>query len=573
MRREGRSRSAREDELLAAARRLLPAGVRTTTGDPDDALVIAAAHGAWLRDASGREYVDYLLGSGPMLLGHAHPAVVAAVARQLARGGTYLLVSEPAIALAEEIVRAVPCAEQVAFHGSGSESTLYALRLARAFRKRDVVLKFEGGFHGMSDYALMSTQWTAHPAPYPEAVPNSAGIPRAIAGTVLVAPFNDAETACALIDRHHDALAAVIVEPLQRTIPPAPGFLQALRDTTARRGIPLVFDEVVTGFRLAWGGAQEYYGVVPDLCALGKSISGGHPLSVLCGRAEIMGLVDPARARTGEHVMQTGTYSGNPVSCAAALAVLEELRRPGTYERLFATGRRLMEGLREALAAAGVAAQVTGEPPCFEVWMTERPVTDFRATLAADRARHARFTRDLLAHGVVKAHEKFFVSLAHGEAEVALTLEAFRAAAAALAGESPAEGRHAGESPTEGRHAGESPAEGRHVGGAPTAEVAAHRERAHGVPAAEIAPANERSAAALAGETAAKGGRARGAEAAEGGPAGSQAAAEDGPAAGQAAAESTRGNGRANGMSAAPAAARTRRRGNGTAAGPPEGER
>jgi glutamate-1-semialdehyde 2,1-aminomutase len=430
---ERRPRTARESALLESARRLLPAGVRTTTGSPDDALVVAEAHGAHLTDASGNEYVDYLLGSGPMLLGHAHPAVVEAVTRQVARGSSYLMVSEPAIALAEEIVRAVPCAEQVAFHSSGSESTFFALRVARAYRRRDAILKFEGGFHGMSDYALMSNQWTPRPAAYPEAVPNSAGIPRALAREVLIAPFNDAATATDLIERHHDALAAVIIEPLQRTIPPAPGFLQALRDVTRRYDVPLVFDEVVTGFRLAYGGAQEYYGVTPDLCALGKSISGGHPLSVLCGSTKLMRHVDPIRAATGDHAQQTGTYSGNPISCAVALAILGELKKPDSYTRLFATGRRLMDGLRAALTEARIPAQVTGEPPCFEVWFTDRPITDFRSTLGADRARHARFTAGLLARGIVKAHEKFFVSLAHDERDVARTLEAVRAALGTLA--------------------------------------------------------------------------------------------------------------------------------------------
>jgi glutamate-1-semialdehyde 2,1-aminomutase len=425
-------RTDREAALLTTARALLPSGVRNATTSADYAMVVAEARGGRIRDVSGNEYVDYLLGSGPMLLGHTHPAVLEAVRRQLERGNTYLMVSEPAIHLAEEIVRTVPCAERVSFHSSGSESTFFALRIARAYRKRDTILKFEGGFHGMSDYTLMSNQWTPRAVDYPTAVPNSAGIPRVIADGVLVAPFNDAATATALIEEHHEALAAVIVEPLQRTIPPRPGFLEALRTVTARHDVPLIFDEVVTGFRLALGGAQEYYGVTPDLCALGKSISGGHPISVLCGRKELMRHIDPLEAGRGGYVMQTGTYSGNPVSCAAALAAIAELRRPGTYERLFATGRRLMDGLRLTLADAGVPAQVIGEPPSFEVWFSAQPITDFRTMLGADRARHGRFTERLLDHGVVKAHEKFFVSLAHTDDDVAWTLDAFRAAVAEL---------------------------------------------------------------------------------------------------------------------------------------------
>jgi glutamate-1-semialdehyde 2,1-aminomutase len=425
-------RSDHERTLLEKAARVLPAGVRSVTVDPAHAMVIESASGGRIRDASGNEYVDYLLGSGPMLLGHAHPAVVAAVREQLKRGSSYLMLNEQAVLLAEEIVRAVPCAEAVCFNGTGSESTFFALRVARAHRHRDKILKFEGAFHGMSDYALMSNQWTPVPAPHPRAVANSAGIPSAVREQVLIAPFNDVEVTTAVVEHHHDELAAVIVEPLQRTIPPAPGFLQALRAVTAHYDIPLVFDEVVTGFRLAYDGAQGYYGVVPDLCALGKSLSGGHPISVLCGREDLMAAVDPRRRSPGEHVAQTGTFSGNPVSCAAGLASLAVLREAGAYDRLFTRGRRLMEGLRTALARVGIAARVTGEPPVFEVWFTSSEIVDFRSTLSADRAMHARFTELLLERGVIKGHEKFFVSLAHTKEDVELTLAAFDSAAEAL---------------------------------------------------------------------------------------------------------------------------------------------
>ncbi len=429
----GRARSAREAELLETARRLLPSGVRSGSPRPEHAFVVAEARGARLTDASGNEYVDYLLGSGPMLLGHAHPAVVAAVAAQLERGTSYLLVNEPAIRLAEELVALVPCAEAVTFHSTGSEATFFALRLARAFRRRDAVLKFEGAYHGMHDQALMSTQWTQIPAPFPHAVPGSSGIPASVAADVLVAPFNDVATTCDLIERHHAALAAVIVEPLQRTIPPAPGFLAELRRITAHYGIVLVFDEVVTGFRLALGGAQEYYGVVPDLCALGKSISGGHPLGVVCGRHEILALADPERRTQGDSVLLTGTYSGNPVSAAAALACIAELRRPGVYDALAATGRTLMGALRDACDDAKVAVQVQGEPSVFQPWFKTTPVVDHRSALAADHARAAAFTAHLLDVGVVKAHEKLFLSTAHGEEEIARTCAAFRYAAERLA--------------------------------------------------------------------------------------------------------------------------------------------
>jgi glutamate-1-semialdehyde 2,1-aminomutase len=330
------------------------------------------------------------------------------VAAALEKGANYLILNEAAIALADAVVRAVPCAERVSFHSTGTDATFFAMRLARAFRGRDKILKFEGGFHGMSDYALMSNQWTRALADFPCAVPNSAGIPRSAPGEMLVAPFNDVDAATALITEYREDLAGVIVEPLQRTIAPAPGFLEALRDVTRRHGIPLIFDEIVTGFRLAYGGAQEYYGVVPDLCALGKSISAGHPISVVCGRAELMDHLDPSvRTATG-YVAQTGTYSGNPISTTAALAALGELGRAGTYEALFAKGRRLMEGLRAALRDAGVAAQVLGEPPAFEVWFTRRadprlPLESARRRRVARalrrtaiRARHLQGPREIL---------------------------------------------------------------------------------------------------------------------------------------------------------------------------------
>ena len=420
-----RARSAREAELLATARRLLPSGVRNPSTCADYAMVVASARGARITDVSGNEYVDYLLGSGPLLLGHAHPAVVAAVAEQLERGTSYLLVNEPAIQLAEQIVDVVPCAEAVTFHSTGSEATFFALRLARAFRRRDVVLKFEGGYHGMSDHALMSTQWTQAPVPFPTATPSSSGIPASVSAEVLVAPFNDVATTTAIIERHHDAIAAVIVEPLQRTIPPAPGFLAELRRITAHYGIVLIFDEVVTGFRLALGGAQEYYGVTPDLCALGKSISGGHPLGVVCGRREILALADPERRTRGDGVLLTGTYSGNPVSAAAALACITELRRPGVHAELARTGRRLMTALQRLCDDAGIAVQVQGEPAVFQPWFSAVPVVDHRTALAADQRRAAAFTDHLLAAGVVKAHEKLCLSTGHGDEEIERTLAAF----------------------------------------------------------------------------------------------------------------------------------------------------
>jgi glutamate-1-semialdehyde 2,1-aminomutase len=390
-------RSVAEKDLLRTAEKLLPSSVRNASTNPDYAMVIGEARGSRIVDVSGNEYIDYLLGSGPMLLGHAHPAVVRAVREQLERGSSYLMVSEPTIRLAEQIVDLVPCAEMVSFHSSGSEATFFALRLARAFRKRSKILKFEGGFHGMHDYAIMSNQWTRTPEGYPRAVANSAGIPPAVAEEVLIAPFNDTETTTAIIERHRDELA--------------------------------------TGFRLALGGAQEYYGVTPDLCALGKSISGGHPIGVVCGREGLLALADPGRAAPGDQVLLTGTFSSNPVSATAALASIEELQRPGVYETLFERGRRLMGALQRQLDDAGIPARVTGEPPVFQPWFTDQDVVDHRTSATSDWRVNLRFIDLLLERGVVKAHEKFFVSTAHTEEDVAETLAAFDSAVKVLQAE------------------------------------------------------------------------------------------------------------------------------------------
>src|SRR5919108_786035 len=372
-------------DLLERAGRVLPGGVLGGhRSAPGLEFVVKDARGPYLWDSDGKRYLDYLLGSGPMLLGHAHPAVVEAVREQAGHGTTFMLLNEPIIQLAEEIVRAVPCADQVRFMSSGSEATFFALRVARAFRHRDKIMKFEGGFHGTHDYALMSTT-PRSPKAFPAALADSAGIPHAITEEVLIAPYNDLATTEALIAQHHNDLAAVIVEPYQRVIVPAPGFLKGLREVTRRYEVPLVFDEIVTGFRLAYGGAQAYYDVVPDVAAFGKVLAGGFPLAAVAGRAAIMHHFDAALEGSPDYVWQAGTLNGNPVAAVAGLATLAELRRPGTYERLFATGKRLRDGLTAAARKHSMPAQVSGEPPVFDIIFTDRPVVDYRATLTADR--------------------------------------------------------------------------------------------------------------------------------------------------------------------------------------------
>ena len=414
--------------LVEQARRVLPGG---SFGNLPAEMMIREGKAGRVWDEEGREYVDFLLGSGPMFIGHGHPEVTAAVQAQVPQGTTFFANNRHGIQLAEEIVGAMACAEQVRFVCTGTEADLYAMRVARAFRRKDKILKFEGGYHGMSDFSLMSLA-PKRPGNFPFPVPDSAGIPRAIQDTMLVAPFNDLETVESLIREHQDDLAGVIVEPFQRLIPPAPGFLQGLRKITAELGIPLIFDEVVTGFRFAYGGAQEYYGVTPDLCTLGKIMGGGFALAAVAGRADMMAHFDRAAVADEDFLMQVGTLSAAPVSAVAGLATLDVLKRPGTYDRVFATGRELMGTLAELLASAGLPAQVIGEPVLFDVVFTREPVRDYRGTLKGDTDMLKRFNAALRKRGIMKGESKYYVSTAHTEADVKLTIAAWKDAIAEI---------------------------------------------------------------------------------------------------------------------------------------------
>ncbi|MEO1472003.1 MAG: aminotransferase class III-fold pyridoxal phosphate-dependent enzyme [Pseudomonadota bacterium] len=415
-------------DWIARARRVLPAG---GFGNFDPGIVIREGHGARVRDADGREFVDLLIGSGPMLLGHGHPEVLEAIHAEVDRGLTFFTSNPAGIALAEEIVAACACAEQVRYVSTGGEADMYAMRLARAFTGRTRILKFEGGYHGMSAEALMSL------APrrlenFPTAVPDTAGVPEAVRDDMLVAAFNDAEMVRGLIAEHGQDIACVIVEPLQRIVPPEPGFLAALREMTRAAGIVLIFDEVVTGFRLAYGGAQEAYGVVPDLCTLGKVAGGGLPLAAIAGRAEIMAHFDRAIVGEAGFALQMGTLSGNPVAAAAGLRTLEILRREGAYDRLRALGQRLMAALDEALAPTGVPYTIVGDPVLFDAVFAEAPVRDYRDVLRQDSAASARFNAAVRAAGVLKSPGKIYPCLALTEADMETVEAAFRAGAEAL---------------------------------------------------------------------------------------------------------------------------------------------
>lgn len=422
--------NAEERALVETAKRVMPAG---GFGNVATDIIIREGRAGRVWDVSGNEYVDYLLGSGPMLVGHAHPEVNAAVMEQVGRGSTFFANNEHGIQLAAEIVDALPCADQVRFASTGTEADAYAMRLARAFRKRSKILKFEGGYHGMSDYGLMSL-WPTRAGNSEAAIADSAGIPESVQSEMLVAPYNDLAAAQQLIHAHRKELAGVIVEPMQRLIPPVAGFLQGLRDITAEYGIPLIFDEVVTGFRLAYGGGQSFYGVTPDICTLGKVIGGGYPLSAIAGRAEIMAHFDQAKVGAAGFMPQIGTLSGNPIAAVAGLATLRILKRPGAYETIFATGRAIWAGLEKALKDAGQQALILGEPVMFDALFTTRDaITDYRGSLDVDKARSRRFNELVRERGVFKSDSKMYISLAHDERDVADTVAAFTEAAGLLA--------------------------------------------------------------------------------------------------------------------------------------------
>ncbi|MDU8927227.1 aminotransferase class III-fold pyridoxal phosphate-dependent enzyme [Alisedimentitalea sp. MJ-SS2] len=417
-----------QSEWIARAQKVLPAG---GFGNFDPSIVIRSGHGARVADEDGNEYVDYLIGSGPMLLGHGHPEVLETVLEQIPRGMTFFANNAPGIELAEEICRAVPCAEQLRYVSSGGEADMYAIRAARAFTGRDKIVKFEGGYHGMSAEAQMSLA-PAERVNFPQAQPDSAGIPQSVADEMLIAPFNDFDYIRSLLAEHGDQIAGIIVEPLQRIIPPLPGFLQLLRDEADKYGIVLIFDEVVTGFRFSYGGAQEHYGVTPDICTLGKVIGGGFPLAAIVGRADIMDHFDKSKVGAGKWLMQLGTLSGNPVAAVAGLKTLEILRRDGQFDRLRSLGEQVQSIARTALDPTGIPYQIVGDATLFDFVFANSAPRDYRDVQSGDANRNTRFNDVLRANGIFKSAGKTYPCLALSDADLELTEVAFQAAARAL---------------------------------------------------------------------------------------------------------------------------------------------
>ena len=390
---------------------------------------VARAEGARLWDVDGRGYIDYVMSWGPLILGHAPKRVRDALREVLDRGWSYGAPTPGEVELAREITRAYPSMELVRLTSSGTEAAMAALRVARGFTGRERIVKFEGCYHGHGDSLLVK----AGSGGATFGVPDSLGVPADLARLTITLPFNDLDAVRATLDGLGREVAAVIVEPVvgnMGVVPPRPGFLAGLRDLTARHGALLIFDEVITGFRLGYGGAQALYGVAPDLTVLGKIIGGGLPVGAYGGRREVMERVSPLGG-----VYQAGTLSGNPLAVAAGLETLAALREPGVYETLEARAAAVEAGLREAAAAARVPVMVNRVGSMLTCFFTDRPVLDWAGAKAADTRRYAAFFHGMLERGVYLApsqYEAAFLSLAHSDDELAATAEAARASFRAL---------------------------------------------------------------------------------------------------------------------------------------------
>jgi glutamate-1-semialdehyde 2,1-aminomutase len=422
-------RRDRSRRLFARARRVIPGGVNSPVraygavgGTPP---VLVRGKGARVWDADGNAYLDYVGSWGPLVLGHAHPKVERAVRAALARGASFGAPTELEVELAELVCRAVPSLERVRMVSSGTEAAMSAVRLARAATGRERILKFEGGYHGHADGLLLG----AGSGVATLGIPGSPGVPQRFAELSLQAPYNDLGAVESLFERFAGEIACVLVEPVAGNmgcILPEPGFLEGLAELCRRDGALLVFDEVITGFRVAWGGAQERFGIRPDLTILGKILGGGLPAAAFGGRAGLMDLMAPVGP-----VYQAGTLSGNPLAMAAGAATLRELARPGSYARLEATSRALAEGIRSLAGEVGVELTTCFAGGMFGLFFHPGPVRSYTDARKAHAARFRRFFHAMLDDGIYLAPSPFeagFVSLAHRAADVDRTLEAARRA-------------------------------------------------------------------------------------------------------------------------------------------------
>jgi glutamate-1-semialdehyde 2,1-aminomutase len=412
-------------KLFEAAQQVIPGGVnspvrafRAVGGQP---LFIDRAEGPYMWDADGNRYVDYVLSWGPLILGHAHPEVVSALQAAVVRGTSYGAPTALETELAELVCDMVPSAEQVRFVNSGTEATMSVLRLARAFTGRDKIIKLQGNYHGHADFLLVQ----AGSGVATLGLPDSPGVPKAATQDTLTAPYNDLEAIETLFKQSGSEIAGIILEPVtgnMGVVLPGDGYLSGLRELCTRYGALLIFDEVMTGFRVSLGGAQEYYGVTPDLTALGKVIGGGLPVGAYAGRRDIMQTVAPAGA-----MYQAGTLSGNPIAMTAGIVTLKELRKPGVFEVMVENTRRLCEGIGAAAEAAGVPVYQNQVGTMFCTFFTDQPVVDWDSAAKSDTALFGRFFWEMLNQGVYLAPSQFeagFFSSSHTPEIVTATIQA-----------------------------------------------------------------------------------------------------------------------------------------------------
>jgi len=436
--REGRARP-RSAEMFARAEKILVGGVdspvrafrgvsaRGKAGFTP--LIIDRAKGSRIWDIDGREYIDYVCSWGALILGHAHPDVVSAVADQAQRGTSYGMTSPLEIELGEQIARALPSIERIRFVSSGTEATMSAIRAARGFTKRDLILKFEGGYHGHSDSFLAD----AGSGLATFGISSSPGVPDALAKLTLNAPYNDLTAVEKIFREHAKQIAAVIVEPVAANMgvaPPVPGFLEGLRELTRRDGALLIFDEVITGFRVAHGSAQRLFNITPDLTTLGKIIGGGLPVAAYGGRRDVMEMVAPLGP-----VYQAGTLSGNPLAMRAGLATLPKLEAPGFYDELNKKTQRLADELRSVLSESRVPGQVNVAGSLLTLFFTAEPMRDYAGAKKSDTARFAAFFSEMLERGIFLPPSQFealFVSAAHTDSDIDQTIAAARESLAAI---------------------------------------------------------------------------------------------------------------------------------------------
>jgi len=419
--------TARSREAMASARRVIPGGVnspvRAFGGVGGDPLFIRSAKGSRITDVDGNEYIDYVGSWGPMILGHAHPAVLEAVRSAADRGTSFGAPTEEETELARLVVERVPGVEKVRLVNSGTEATMSALRLARAATGRSLFVKFEGCYHGHGDAFLVQAGSGAMTL----GVPNSPGVPPAVVADTLLAPYNDLDAVRALFAAHRGSIAAVIVEPIAGNmgcILPEPGFLEGLREVTSAEGALLILDEVMTGFRVAPGGASERFGVTGDLVTMGKILGGGLPVGAYGGRADLLDRLAP-----GGPVYQAGTLSGNPLAVAAGTAALRELSSPGTYEMLEAKGALLERGMREAIATSGAPLSFQRAGSMFCLFFHPGPVRNLADAKRSDTDAFARYFHAMLRRGIYLAPSQFeagFLSLAHTDEDLERTLAAGR---------------------------------------------------------------------------------------------------------------------------------------------------